>query len=463
MIEQSVVTGTNYNPQIELEFLNDDHMDLIQSICRTGFVGSASKFNPVQITSTTATNSVFGAASGLNTNFKVGDLVFTKGAVNAANNGLHVITTVTSGTDMRASGSTLVDETLPADFKLHKVGVQFTSGDAVFVAPSGGNPAKLTTTTYDLTTIGLVPGQTVLFYDNDASHVPAFILGSTVPALASKAIVKSVSTNAIEFIDTSIVWSNDTATGKTIRMYTSLQIQPRTQLSNVTHTQFKIEVALAADQYIYHNNAEPSELSVNIAQDDFIKLSTTFISQSKTERGTGIAAPNDVRISGVFPTKNKSSDDRIKASRHAKWTSLKARGDATETPLIIAVDDFSLTINNNSSNIKAHGTDSGIGLVDGSLDVKATMSAFHKDILSLQKSTKDTFQGAMFYGAIRNGTGVTFYLPNAITTVDLQLNANDPIKNSYEFTANKDDIIDTNVVISMFLYAPSAYDDVIMF
>src|SRR6185503_3684921 len=77
--------------QLEQDFTNDNHMELMQSFMCASLRG---KGQHAAITGVIAVDDTFAAASGLGI-FAANDLVFAAGFTNAANNGLHLVTSAT--------------------------------------------------------------------------------------------------------------------------------------------------------------------------------------------------------------------------------------------------------------------------------------------------------------------------------------------------------------------------------
>ena len=100
-------------------------------------------------------------------------LVYAKGYTNAANNGLHVLTTDSASTDviLTAGGSSLVTETPSANASLQVAGIRMAVGDVAFTV--SGSTATLVSGAdiADWSVIGLFPGQYIHIGSDDDAGV----------------------------------------------------------------------------------------------------------------------------------------------------------------------------------------------------------------------------------------------------------------------------------------------------
>lgn len=146
-----------------------------------------------------------------------GTLVYVEGALNAANNGLHVVDSSSSTTSIKVT-STLVNETFPSNATLTVVGFQFTEADLTI---SSAN--HLVTSTKDLTELNLVKGMAVIVGDEATANRHA-----TLPTdrAAVAYIAATPTANLCELEDHSwAVAGADAATGKTIRLFFGQYLQ----------------------------------------------------------------------------------------------------------------------------------------------------------------------------------------------------------------------------------------------
>lgn len=143
-----------------------------------------------------------------------GTLIYSRGWVNAANNGLFVTTGTSGDTAVKVATATLVAETAPAQpalATLEVAGFQFTTGDAEL--DGSGN---LVSSTKDLQTLGLVVGQFIYF--PPPSHGAG--LAFSTAGYYGFARVKSIAQNLVELDShTWTVGSADDGSGKTIRCF----------------------------------------------------------------------------------------------------------------------------------------------------------------------------------------------------------------------------------------------------
>jgi hypothetical protein len=186
------------------EFASGIFMSTVQ---QSGGTGTA-YFRPTAVASNAWTVASGGAlASGI--------MVYYSGAsvAGAANNGLHVLTTGSTGTSI-VTGDTLVNETCPANATLEVAGVRATSGDVQM--NSSGN---LTSTTLNFTSLGLNVGQWIWVGGDTALGG-----GNSFATLAYRGFARivSITSNLLTLQRRSwTVGSADTGTGKTIELFFS--------------------------------------------------------------------------------------------------------------------------------------------------------------------------------------------------------------------------------------------------
>lgn len=159
-------------------------------------------------TNVAASSSGFSVTGGTPSDVKAGDILFARGFRNGGNNGLFIVDSVSGSTIAVVGAGSMVTEFGGPATSLHLVGHQFAAGD--LGVDSNGN---LTTTTFDLTTLGLERGQAV------------FVGGLTdSTAFATKADhglarVQDVSENLLTLDKRQQTYSADDGDGKTIQLF----------------------------------------------------------------------------------------------------------------------------------------------------------------------------------------------------------------------------------------------------
>ena len=147
---KGVLTDLDSAGGFNIDLTQSNIQDLFQGFAFAPFVEKAKLF-PTAVTS--GTHYTVPASTGILAN----DLIFASGFGIAANNGLKLVTSVT-GTTVVCSGL-VAEASPPAGAKIVRVGHQFASGDCqINAAPA---LPTITTTTKNLTQLGLVPGELI--------------------------------------------------------------------------------------------------------------------------------------------------------------------------------------------------------------------------------------------------------------------------------------------------------------
>ena len=354
-----------------------------------------------QITNVDGTGEDYEAASGLDA-FEVGDLVFASGFTNAANNGLKHVT-VAAAASLTVSED-LVDETPPATAKLVQVGFQFISGDLV-VDMTGSLP-QLTTTTKDLTELGLVPGEFIYIGgDSAATQFDTSGMGF--------ARVRSISTNSIVIDKCQADMAADTGTGKTIEIFFGRVLKNEVGTDIVRRT-YNIERQLGAPddaapaeiQSEYLIGAVPNEMTINIPTADKAMVDLAFVAMDVEQRDGTTGVKSGTRQTLV-------EESAFNTSSNVPLINLAIVSDTNEnpTPLFAFAEEMSIVVNNNVSPDKAIGVLGGFDASYGNFEVTGSLTAYFMDVTSV--------------AAIRNNSDVTLDMhlvkENAGITLDIPL------------------------------------------
>ena len=361
-------------------------------------VGGAS-----EITGVTTGPETYTAAAGLDV-FKVNDLVFASGNLNATNNGLKTVVTVTA--TVLTVSETLVAETPPAGAKLVRVGHQFDAGDLV-VDMTGSLP-QLTTITKDLEELGLVPGEPI-YIGGDAAATQYDVSGMGF------ARCRSIDTNAIVLDKCQTDMVADTGAAKTIQVFLAriLKNEVGTLIKRRT---YNIERQLGAPdsaqpsqiQSEYLVGAVPNELTFNVPTADKAMLDMAFIAMDHETRTGVVGIKTGTRTTLV-------EESAFNTSSNVPLINLAIVSDINEnpTPLFAFAEEMTITINNNVSPDKAIGTLGGFDASYGNFEVGGSLTAYFQDTPSV--------------AAIRNNSDVTLDMhmvkENAGISIDIPLMA----------------------------------------
>lgn len=170
-----------------------------------------------------------------NAGFLVGSLVKGSGFTNAANNAVNVVTAVTAGTVEVATGALVAEASPPTGAKITVVGYQSAAGD--IDVTNAGAPAlpRITSTTLDFTTLGLIPGEWIYMGD-DAS-------GNRFSTAANNtwARIYSISANEIVFDKTNSTMVTESNASNTIRLWFGRVLKNEAATASQVRRTFQVE------------------------------------------------------------------------------------------------------------------------------------------------------------------------------------------------------------------------------
>lgn len=301
-----------------------------------------------------------------------GTLIFVQGAVNAANNGLHVIDTGSTTTSFKVT-SVLVAETLPANATLWVVGVRCASADITVNASN-----HLTSTVLDFTTLDIPKGAAIIVGGEDTSHRFA-----TIAALGDRPAVAYVKTtptaNLIELVDHSwAVAGADLGTGKTIDLYFGIFFSNRPlndalYLEPTAHIELEDQDAATfgtVPTYTYGEGCALGMIEINAPLKNKLVATLSFVGTDipdpvlTASRATGPSTAFAPLASAMFDTSNDLEEVKLYDSTGA---------------LVAEVNSWKLTINNNVTPREVQGTLGAIDHIFGKFRPAVTMEAYFND------------------------------------------------------------------------------------
>ena len=197
---KGTVTDLDSAVEFDADLTLDAFKDFVEGFLFANFTGQVSTA-PTSVSATAYTVPTLSAVIVQNT------LVFTRGFLNAANNGLKVVNTGGTTTSVPITGGGLVVETPAAtrNVSLEVAGFRFSSGD--LQVDASGN---LTSTTKDMTTLGLIPGQMIWIGGSDTANQFANAANTGL------ARVVSIAANLLTLDKRSQAFVTDTGAGKLI-------------------------------------------------------------------------------------------------------------------------------------------------------------------------------------------------------------------------------------------------------
>lgn len=365
-----------------------------------------------------ASGAKYTATAGLDS-FLPLHLIYASGFSSSANNGLAKVATA-SATELAVTGLTLVDETPPDGAKIQAVGYEFASATLDVVISGGLTRLNRASGAVDFTTLGLIPGEWV--------YVGGDAVGNTFANAPNNgfARIKSVAVTYIEFDKTETTWTAETGTGKTIRIFFGNVIKNEDQLADIITKSYQLERTLGQDDdgtmSEYLEGAIANQLTLTIPTANKVTADLSFVACDFTQR-TGVVGVKagdrpENTVADMFNTTNDV--------RRIKMNVLDAT-DPNPTALFGYVTDFSLTINNNVSPIKAIGVLGAFDISAGNFEVSGNVTAYFSDVAAIQ-SLKDSASVTVDMILSKNNAGVVVDIP-LLTLGDGRLNIqqNEPV------------------------------------
>lgn len=317
-------------------------------------------------------------AIGDTTGFVVGGLVRGKGFTNSGNNVLSEITAVSAGTSITTDANLVEEAAPPTGARVDVVGVAAASAD---INVNGASDyGRLTSTTLDFTTLGLVPGQWV-YIGGDAA-------GTSFVNAANNGFkrVKSIAANELVLDKSNAAMVDETGTGLTIHIYfgdvlrdeSGSLIKRRTY--NVERTLGAPDDALPAQiQSEVLKGAVPNEFSLNVPSAELATVDFSFMATDNEQR-TGADGPKQSSVQTFLPATEYNTSTDVGRIR------LAIISDTNEAPqaLFAYVTEITITINNNVTPNKAVGVLGAFEVTAGTFEVSGSMTAYFATVEATQ-------------------------------------------------------------------------------
>jgi hypothetical protein len=394
-----VTTDLEASGGFNSDFTQTNLQDLMQGFM---FADFRAKATSVDIPAVDGTNDEYEIT--VTTGFYVGSLVLASGFTNAANNGLKLVDTVTASTSIAVAEDLVVEASPPTTSKLVVVGFEGTTGDLEIDA-SGTLPA-LTSTTKDLTQLGLVVGEWVFIGGDEAGEQFAEEENNGFKR------VRSIAANRVEFDKSDLAMTTDDGSGKTIRVFLPRAL--KNEVGNlIKRRTYQLERTLGAPddsqptqiQSEYLVGAVANTFTLNIPTADKVTADLAFMALDHETRDgvTGVKTGTRPAIveSDAF---NTSSD--VTRLRMA----LVSSTNEAPVPLFSFVTELSVAINNNASAAKAVGVLGGFDVIVGTFEVSGNITAYFSNIAAVE-AVRANSDVTIDFAAVKNNAGWVCDLP----------------------------------------------------
>lgn len=380
--------------------------------------------NPAATTGGSGSGCTLTLTSASLTAFAAGQVVLASGFGLAANNGLKTVVGLTGG--VLEVAEALVDEAAPpAAAKLQAVGFQFDTGD-VDVTMNGGL-VRLTSSTVDLTTMGLIPGEW-LFVGGDAA-------GSAFPKSVGFARVNAVAAGYIEL--DKVQWeapAAESGAAVALRIYFGTIIRNEPDPALIVHKPVQLERTLGNDingvMSEYLTGATANEMTLNVTEAALCTVDLTFVACAHEPRNglTGLKT-------GSRPA--MMAEDGFNTVDHFARIKLSAIDPASANPLPLFAHctDITLTINNNVSGNKAVGTLGAFATTAGTFEVGGDMTAYFTTIDG-PLAIRNNYDVTVDYILVKGNAGMLWDIPLlGLGGGGIQVEQDQPVKLPLETSA----------------------------
>lgn len=404
--------------------------------------------NPTAVTSTQYTVAA-------EDDFAANDLIFASGFATAANNGLKVVTSVSSGAVV-CSGLT-AEASPPTGASITRVGHQFGSGDCEIDA-SGDLPI-IATTTKDLTELGLIDGE-LIFIGGDTAATEF----ATATDNGWCRVRNTNGANSVTLDKASGQMVTDEGTSKTIQIFFG-RVLKNQEGTAITRTSYQLERTLGApddsspsdEQAEYIVGAVPNEMTMAIDTADKIMVDMGFMGIDY-ETNDATAGPK----TGTRPSLPAGSGKAFNTSTHVTRIRMGLTSDVDEyvDALFAYVTEVRLSINNNLTMNKAVGTLGAFEITAGTFEVGGNVTAYFQNTAALE-ALRANSDITLDVCVVKDNAGFSFDLP-LLSLDDGRLNVelNQAITIPLGLMAADGEDVNSNlahtIVMSFYDYLPNA-------
>lgn len=323
-----------------------------------------------------AASSQYQKAAGMGI-FYPNDLVLASGFTNSGNNGLKLVSSVASG-NIVVSTAVVDEASPPVTSSLVTVGYQFASAD-LKVDASGVLP-KLTTTTKNLTQLGLTPGE-FIYIGGDATAMKFANAANN-----GWVRVRSIAANEIVLDKASGVMVTDAGTGKTVQIFLGRALKNEVG-SNIVRRTYQMERQLGAPddaspsqiQSEYIIGSVPNEFKLNAPTADKVTADLSFVGiNSETRTGVeGLKAGTRAPLVSLDAFNTSSDVNRIRLTPVSTT-------DEYPSALFAFGTDLTLTLKNNVTLNKALGTLGGFEANAGTFEADGQIKAYFSTVEAIR-------------------------------------------------------------------------------
>lgn len=389
------------------------------------------------------------------TGFLVNSLIKGSGFTNAANNALNKVTAVVAATSVEvATGLLVAEASPPAAAKIVVVGHQGAAGDLDIVNAGGITLPRMTSTSLDFTTLGLIPGE-FIFIGGDTAGTNAYAAAGN----ACWARIYSIAANLLVFDKTSKLMVTENSTTETIQIFFGRVLKNESSQTLQVRRSYQLERTLGASddaspsqiQSEYVVGAVPNEAEFNYSTADKATVKLSFVGTDHEQRtgATGVKSGTRPALAAE-DAYNTSSDFAI-----LKMHVLDRAAGAFPSDLFAFLSELTLKINNNVSPNKAISRLGAFDMTAGQFIVDGSAEAYFSNVTAVQ-SVRNNSDVTMHGIMTKDNAGWAFDIPLiALGDGRLNIEQDQPVKLSLEMPAAADEVFDHTLLLCFYDYLPT--------
>jgi len=372
--EVLTVSGGTFTTAATLTITAVDGGGLVTAVSVTdGGVYSVLPTNPVSTSGGSGSGATFTLTFVTEDNFAEKDLIFASGFTNAANNGLHEVTSGVDGVTIPVVGSTLVAETPPSGAELVQVGVKDTT-----VAANAGTGSTLGNIEVDIDLTGdLEPGSWI--------YVDGFSTAANNGFKRVYSVSYASTTTTIQIDKSDSALATETA-GPAVSIYFGDDLYNKTSTAIKRRT-YSLERSLGAPddanptqfQYQYLDGQVPNTLTFNFSSATKLEVDMGFVGLT----GANVLS-TDTRRSGTFVNQSYGSVYNTADHPYRVRLASVSQVDEAPTPLFAFVMEGTIEIDNGANANKALGSRGGFDVSVGDFMVGGQFQAYFSNVSAIE-------------------------------------------------------------------------------
>jgi hypothetical protein len=425
----------------------------LREIMQGFFFSSARRKSAIIATAVTADGFTVPAGGAA---YVAGTLIAAAGSTLGVNNGLHVAVAGSDADTVAVDGLAAV---AGQSIRLSRAGIEFAAGDAAISV--GGPLPALTTTAFDLTTLGLIPGEIVYLGGDDASET----FGAAAKGWCR---VKSIAAHSLVFDKTDFAFQAASGAGKTIRLFFGTVIRDEDQALQVQRTYSIMRKAGAIDldapnviQAEIVTRCVANQFKLTVPEEDKVTASLSFMgSDSKYYADINAAFAGGTYLTPIEADAINSTGDMKRAVMSVYP---KNEDNSAPSPLFAVFSEYDITIDNQIKENKAVTRMGTFVTSPGNFMVTGSFTGYFVTLDAMQ-AVRDNADVTFMMAAWKANKGVALDLPMvSLSSKGLEVKINEPIMIPIDSNASTGAKYDANMAHTALMvfydYLPDVAND----